>query len=87
MAALECVARDVTGEPNATLGAIIKNHPRLLPKPLDQGVDKIWGYASDQARHVREGKTPDIREAELVVGLAGSVATFLIHKISSTSAH
>jgi hypothetical protein len=57
MAALECVARDVTGRPNATMGAIIKNHSGLLPKPLDQGVEKICGYASDQARHVREGKT------------------------------
>jgi len=83
MAALECVARDVTGEPNATLGAIIKNHPGLLPKPLDQGVEKIWGYASDQARHVREGKTPDIREAELVVGLAGSLTTYLVKKTTS----
>ena len=83
MAALECVARDVTGEPNATLGAIIKNHPGLLPKPLDQGVEKIWGYASDQARHLREGKTPDILEAELVVGLAGSVATYLMKKTTS----
>ena len=83
MAALECVARDVTGEQNATLGAIIKNHPGLLPKPLDQGVEKIWGYASDQARHVREGKTPDIREAELVVGLAGSLTTYLVKKTTS----
>lgn len=84
MAALECVARDVTGETNATLGAIIKMHPGFLPKPLDQGVDKIWGYASDQARHVREGKTPDLREAELVVGLAGSVATYLVKRAVNT---
>lgn len=83
MAALECVARDVTGESNATLGDIIKRHPGLLPSPLDKGVEKIWGYASDQARHVREGKTPDIREAELVVGLAGSVAIYLIKKATS----
>jgi hypothetical protein len=80
MAALECVARDVTGEPNATLGDIIRHHPGLLPAPLDKGVEKVWGYASDQARHVREGKTPDIREAELVVGLAGSLATYLVRK-------
>jgi len=85
MAALECVARDVTGEPNATLGDIIKRHPRLLPAPLDKGVEKIWGYASDQARHVREGKLPDIREAELVVGLAGSVTTYLVRKALPTS--
>jgi hypothetical protein len=83
MAALECVARDVTGDPNATLGAIIKNQPGLLPKPLDQGVEKVWGYASEQARHLREGKTPDILEAELVVGLAGSLATYLVKKTTS----
>jgi hypothetical protein len=85
MAALECVARDVAGEPNATLGDIIKRHPTLLPAPLDKGVEKIWGYASDQARHVREGKTPDLREAELVVGLAGTVATYLAKKAVNTS--
>jgi hypothetical protein len=83
MAALECVARDVSGEPNATLGAIISRHPGLLPPPLDKGVEKIWGYASDQARHLREGRTLDIRDAELVVGLAGSVATYLIKKAAS----
>ena len=80
MAALECVARDVTGDQNATLGDLIKRNPGLLPAPLDRGIEKIWGYASDQARHIREGKTPDIREAELVVDLAGSVATYLIKK-------
>ena len=85
MAALECVARDVTGDHNATLGDLIKRNAGLLPAPLDKGIEKIWGYASDQARHVREGKLPDIREAELVVGLAGSVTTYLVKKASPTS--
>jgi hypothetical protein len=85
MAALECVARDVTGEPNATLGEIIKHHPGFLPAPLDKGVEKIWGFASDQARHVREGKTPDVIEAELIVGLAGSMATYLVKRAQKTS--
>lgn len=85
MAALECIARDVTGDQNATLGDLIKRTPGLLPAPLDKGIEKIWGYASDQARHIREGKTPDIREAELVVGLAGSVATYLMRKTATPS--
>lgn len=80
MAALECVARHVTGDQNATLGALIKNNPGLLPAPLDKAAEKIWGYASEQARHVREGGALDIREAELVVGLAGSLATYLMKK-------
>jgi hypothetical protein len=83
MAALECVARDVTGDQNATLGELVKGNPGLLPAPLDKGVEKIWGYASDKARHVREGNPLDIREAELVVGLAGSVATYLVKKFGS----
>ena len=83
MAALECVARDVTDDQNATLGTLIARNPGLLPAPLDKGIEKIWGYASDQARHVREGKTPDIREAELVVGLAGSLTTYLVKKVAN----
>jgi hypothetical protein len=85
MAALECVARDVTGDQNATLGELIKRNPGLLPTPLDKGVEKIWGYASDQARHVREWRPLDIREAELMVGLAGSLTTYLVKKFEPST--
>jgi hypothetical protein len=75
MAALECTAREVTGNANATLGVLI---PRLnLPRPLDDAVEKLWGYASDRARQVREGRTIDDDEAELVVSTACSVCIFL----------
>jgi hypothetical protein len=77
MGALECVARDVTGDRKGTLGEILKRHPGLIPKPLDAAIDKAWGYASERARHVREGETPTPEEAELVVGIAASVATYL----------
>ena len=41
IAALECAAREVTGEPNFTLGRLI---PRLgLAPPLDTAVEKLWG--------------------------------------------
>ncbi len=76
MAALECVARDVAGEPKATLGELLKKHPELLPAPLDNALSKIWGFASEQGRHLRENEAPDIKEAELVVGLAGSLNLF-----------
>jgi hypothetical protein len=33
---LECRARDVTGDPRATVGEVLKRNPGLLPKPLDQ---------------------------------------------------
>lgn len=83
MAALECVARDITGDVNATLGEIIKRNPGLVPSPLDKSLEKIWGYASDKARHIREGDIIEIEEAELLVGLAGSIATYLIKKMKN----
>lgn len=80
MGAMECVARDVSGEPKATLGEILKKHPGLLPPPLDTALSQIWGYASNEARHVREGKNPSREEAELIVGLAAALATYLTRK-------
>jgi len=83
MAALECVSRDVSGDQNATLGALIKRNSGLFPAPLDKGVEKIWGYASEQGRHLREGSAPQAEEAELVVGLAGTLVTYLVKKTPS----
>jgi len=80
MGSLECVARDLTGTPKATLGEILKQHPQLLPKPLDTALSQVWGYASNEARHVQEGRDPSREEAELVVGLAAAVTTYLIRK-------
>ena len=80
MGALEAVARSLTDEPKATLGQIIKRHPDLLPKPLDTALAHLWGYASNEARHVQEGREPNREEAELLVGLAAAMATYLTRK-------
>jgi AbiJ N-terminal domain 4 len=77
IAALECVAREASGDAKATLGEIIKNHPGLIPRPLDISVDKAWGYASEMGRHINEGRTPEREEVELIVGIAATVATYL----------
>jgi len=77
MAALECVARDVCGDDRATLGEVIKRFPGTIPKPLDESVAKAWGFASETARHIREGRKPERKEVELIVGLAATVATYL----------
>lgn len=75
IAALECTARDVTGEPRLTLGRLV---PRLaLTPPMDIAVEKLWGYASERARHIREGQAVSSAEAELVVSVACAVCTFL----------
>ncbi|KAF0231755.1 MAG: hypothetical protein FD177_2695 [Desulfovibrionaceae bacterium] len=80
MAALECVARELSGDRNATLGKIMQQCNGLIPKPLDDVVSKVWGYASENARHVREGQTPTFEEAELVVTLSGAISIYLARK-------
>jgi len=83
MGSLECVARDLTGDPKATLGDILKRYPDLLPKPLDEALSKVWGYASNAARHVVEGREISRDEAELLVGLSAAVSTYLARKPNS----
>lgn len=80
MAALECVVRDVTGQPNKTLGQLI---PELtMPKPMDSALEKLWGFASEQGRHIREGREPRFEEAELVVTVASAVSAYLIRAMN-----
>lgn len=78
--ALECVARDVTNDPRSTLGEILRRNPGLLPRPLDAAVSQIWGYSSEYARHIREGQIPEREDAELVVGMAATIATYVSRK-------
>ena len=80
MAALEATAREVTGQPNPTLGKLASELG--LPAPLDQAVHKLWGYASDRGRHIREGQAVDHAEAELIVSVAGALCAFLAQRRS-----
>lgn len=80
LAALECVARDVTGTPQLTLGAILQRHAGIVPAPLDQALEKLWGFASEQGRHLREGRVPGYEEAEVTVQIASAVARYLSKK-------
>jgi hypothetical protein len=81
MAALECTAREAVGDPRATLGEILKRYPGLLPRPLDDGISKLWGYASETGRHLREGRAPSRTEAQLIVGVAASVCIYLATRL------
>lgn len=80
MASLECVARSVCGDQKASLGDILKRHKNLIPHPLDEAVKKAWGYASENARHIREGREPTFEEAELIVGICAAVTNYLARK-------
>jgi hypothetical protein len=80
LACLECVAREITGT-KMTLGDLIKKHSEIIPKPLDQAISKIYGFASEQGRHLQEGRQPNYDEAELTVGLSAVLSTYLSKKI------
>jgi hypothetical protein len=80
LAALECVARETSGNPKATLGAILAQNRQLVPAPLDQALEKLWGFASEQGRHLREGRAPSFDEAALAVHIAAAVSQYLSKK-------
>lgn len=83
MAGLECVARELVGDPRATLGEILRRYPGRIPKPLDTAIEKLWGFASERARHVREGGAVEKGEAALVVSVAAAAATYVLGSMGS----
>ena len=64
----------------ATLGKLINDNPDIVPNPSDKVIKEVFAFASDQGRHLREGATPDYKEAELVVHLSASLCTYLTKK-------
>jgi hypothetical protein len=82
MAALECVARVVSGDERATLGEIIQRHGADIgiPRPLDTAIERMWGYASEMARHVREGRVPTREEAEFLLSISASIIAYLLQR-------
>ena len=79
LAALECVAREHCSD-HATFGKLLQRYDGLFPKPLDKGIEMIWGFASEMGRHLQEGRTPNEDETELLVGLATACCTYLARK-------
>ena len=78
--ALECVAGDIAGNDTGTLGDLLKV-PDFFPSSLRKTVEGVWAYANNEgARHGKEGKEPAREEAELIVGLTASIATYLNRK-------
>lgn len=75
MASLECVAREIDGSTD-TLGKIIAR--LTFPPPLDVALHKLWGFASEQGRHIVEGREPSFEEAELVVTIASATGVYLL---------
>jgi hypothetical protein len=85
LACLECVTREITGDTKSTLGELMKKFPNVIPSPLDQAVTKIWGFTSEQGRHLQEGKAPEYIEAELIVEVTAAISTYLGKKLGGTA--
>lgn len=81
MAALESTMRTLTGQPKATLGELLKGHPGAFPPPLGIAIEKLWGYASERGRHLKEGGKADRAEAELVVVVSSAACSYIAKKI------
>lgn len=86
LAALECIAREHCGD-HSTFGKLLERYPDLFPRPLDRGIEKVWGFASEMGRHLQEGRTPKPEEAELLVGLATGCCTYLARKTNRKDVH
>lgn len=84
MAALECLSRDVTGSKD-TLGKLLGRNPNLFPAPLGDATEMIYGFASNNGRHLKEGGDPTLEEAELIVGLSGVLCRYLGRKHSPST--
>lgn len=82
-AALECVARKVCGDEKRTLGQLVNQYQERFPAPLNDAVAKAWGFASEQARHGREGRLLEYADAEACVGLAATLCSYLLAKLDS----
>jgi hypothetical protein len=80
VACLECIAREIVGNRQQTLGELIKQNRGIVPPPLDIVIEKIWGFSSEQGRHLREGGEPNFDEVELLVGLSLSLSAYLAKK-------
>jgi hypothetical protein len=82
MAALECVARVVSNDEGATLGRIVQRHAAEIGmhRALANATENLWGYASDMARHVQEGREASREEAELLLSMCASLITYLLQR-------
>ena len=85
-AAVECVARKVTGYPKKNLYQILKilkQHPDILPDHLAPKARKLWKDASNRGVHLSEGDEPTYAEAERVVVSTIVLCLYLACKIDN----
>ncbi len=85
LAAVECAMREIYEDPQPTMGKLLSKYPDLVPPPLNTALEKLWGFASERGRHLREGRYPSFAEAELTVSIAAAIATYLTAQCDGAS--
>jgi hypothetical protein len=73
---VECVLSDIKDE-TMTLGKYLDRFQNLFHPALRKSLDGIYGYASDTARHGKEGVEPTFEEAQFAVTVCAAACTLL----------
>ena len=61
-AALEAIARSISGKQKYPFGKIVNSLD--LPPPMDQIAHKLWGFVSENGRHIREDRSVNFAMAK-----------------------
>ena len=77
-AALEAIARSISGKQKDTFGKIVNSNSLGLPPPMDQFASKLWGFASEHGRHIREDRSVNFAMAKSSVICICAVCEFLV---------
>jgi len=78
--AVECVLGEITTGKKKGFSEYLQENPGLFHPALKDGLGKIYAYASDVARHGKEGTEPAREDAEFVVATCAAVCTLLTRK-------
>lgn len=77
--AIEDIARNITGDPNATLGKAAK--ALNLHKALQDSLSNLYGYASDQIRHAMKSESEiPYEDAKFILVLSSSFMNYILLK-------
>ena len=65
------------------MGKIINTNKEIFPDPLSKIGHGLFGFASNKARHIKEGEEPTLQEAQLVFGASLVLVNYLTSVIET----
>lgn len=87
MAAFECFCRQQFNGTKSTLGDIIRHNRSSFTSPLDQAIEKLWGFASNRGRHVQNNESVSFEEAEFILNVCSSLIVYLSQTLQNSRIH